>query len=209
MRRGLAVCAALLVPCLAGCEEGSSAPDAGSAATEADAGSEADAGPRDAARADADTSEPEPGPVDLVHSALWNEVEAGDDPFPPPAPVDCPRDSFGTESLGGELVFYVRTEKCSAISVRQASRADVSAGQTLRVRMFYFPLTAPDVASARLIVQLGDDVVMERELPIPSPAGRLEQEWVAASDYARGTPVTFHVDNHGENEYALIAIERL
>ena len=178
--------------------------------SEADAGVDPELDAAVEADGSADAEAPsEPEPVALVHSALWSEVAREDDPFARPEPVRCLPDSFGAEPLGGELVFYVRTEFCPALTVQQASRADLAAGQTLRARLFHFSLTAPENASAQLIVRLGDDEVLREELPIPSPQAQLELEWVSPRDYARGTPVWFHVENHGANEYVLIALERL
>jgi hypothetical protein len=176
---------------------------------EAGAAKEQDAAADDAdAAAEADASESEPEPVALVHPALWSAVEASEDPFAPAAAVPCLPDSFGEEVLGGELGFYVRTEFCPALTVRQGLRADVAQGETVHVRLFHFPLTAPEAASARLILQLGLDEVLRREIPIPSPQADLRIDWVAPADYARGTPLWFHVENHGANEYVLLAVER-
>jgi hypothetical protein len=198
----------------AACDEGVSRPAADAQVEDAqaedaqveDAASD-DAGSDAAAELDAD-SPSEPEPVALVHSALWSVVPAAEDPFAPPMPMRCPAGSFGEESLGGELVFYVSTDLCPAISVRQASRADVAAGDTLRVRLFHFPLVAPEPATALLVLRLGDDEVLREQIPIPSPQSELTREWVAEADYERGTPIVFHVENHGSNEYVLIDVER-
>ena len=73
----------------------------------------------------------------------------------------------------------------------------------------HFPLTAPEQSTARLLVQIGDSRVWERELPIPSPAAEIVEAWEADADYPAGTPVLFHVSNHGNNEYDLIGVEVL
>lgn len=176
---------------------------AGEDAAEADAES-------DAGAADADAA---PGPRALVHSALWQRVPWGEDPFDPSAgaepPVPCERAAFGEEILGGELVFFVRTERCPSLTVRQASRADLRAGETLRIRFYHFPLTAPVDSSAHLAVQIGETLVWQTELPIPSPAAEIVAEWEAGEDVPAGAPVLFHVSNHGENEYTLIGVDVL
>ena len=114
---------ALLALSGAACDEATSPADAGADAAPAadDASAAADAEPDTEPDADA----PEPESVALIHSALWSVADAADDPFAPPAPARCPAGSFGEEVLGGELVFYVSTEFCPAITVRQTSRADV------------------------------------------------------------------------------------
>jgi hypothetical protein len=185
------------------------APPSSPDAPETDA-SQADATAAEAGVEDAATEAAvDPDPRPLIHVALWKPVVGDEDPYVADAAVSCPPGSFGEEALGGELVFYVRTETCPALTVRQASREAVVEGQTVRLRLFHFPLTAPEPSQARLRVRVGDDEVYQADLPIPSPQAELSAEWTATRDYARGTPIWFHVENHGVNEYALIAIERL
>jgi hypothetical protein len=203
MRAGLLCAAALLA---AACGDAGTEPSRDASAGDAGQDASADdahAGPDDAAL----------GPRALVHSALWESVPWGEDPFDPSAgaepPSACAQGAFGEENLGGELVFYVRTEQCPALTVRQTSRAELRAGDTLQIRVYHFALTAPQNASARLIVQLGETRVWERELPIPSPAAEIVEQWEVGEDYPAGTPVLFHVSNHGNNEYTLIGLDAL
>lgn len=203
MRAGLFCAVALLAAACAdaGTEPSrdASAGDAGQDASDDDA----DAGPDAAAL----------GPRALVHSALWQRVPWGEDPFDPSEgaepPLPCAQGAFGEENLGGELVFFVRTEQCPSLTVRQASRSELRAGETLQIRVYHFALTAPENASARLIVQVGETRVWERELPIPSAAAEIVEQWEAGEDFPAGTPVLFHVNNHGNNEYTLISVDAL
>ena len=199
MSRQGAVCCALLA-LWGACADAASQPDPGA---DPDAGSPE--GEDAAAEAAADA---EREPEALAHAALWSPVDASEDPFAPAAAVRCLPDSFGEESLGGALGFYVRTELCPALTVRQALRVDIGQGDTVHVRLFHFPLTAPEPATARLILLLGTDELLHEEIPIPSGQAELRAEWVAAADYARGTPLWFHVENHGANEYVLLSVER-
>ena len=174
----------------------------GSAAQEQEAGT-----PQDAAVAE-DAAPAQPAP--LVHAALWQPLSAADDPWASDGgAASCAPESFGEEYLGGELVFYVRTDACPALTVRQPSRAPLRAGQTLEIRLYHFPLIAPEPATAVLIVQLGDTQVWQRELPIPSADEQISEHWQADDDYPAGTPVLFHVHNHGSNEYTLIGVDAL
>ena len=123
MRAALLLTAVLTQGICGACTGGGGDPVADASAT--DAGEDATDAGEDAAQADADEQDAALGPRALVHSALWQRVPWGEDPFEtsgePPAP--CVSGSFGEENLGGELVFYVRTEQCSALTVRQASRS--------------------------------------------------------------------------------------
>jgi hypothetical protein len=188
--RLLAVCAFLS---FAACDDAASEPssDAGEA--------------EDADAPDASAPLPEPGP--LVNNALWQVLNPAEDPFmESPMPL-CPPLSSGDESLGGELVYAVRTERCPSLTARQASRREVLPGDSVTIRAYHFPLTAPENATARLIVQLGEREIFRRELPIPSEASELSETFVADEGFARGTPVFFHVENHGANEYVLICVD--
>jgi hypothetical protein len=143
----------------------------------------------------------------LVNNALWQVLNPVEDPFmTSPMPL-CPPLSAGDESLGGELVFAVRTERCPALTARQTSRREVLAGDTIKIRAYHFPLTAPENATALLVLQLGEQEIFRRELPIPSEASELSESVLVEQGFARGTPLLFHVENHGANEYALISIE--
>jgi hypothetical protein len=202
MRAALLWAAALVGAACVACADAGSEPSR--AAGTADAGPDAD---------DAEGADAALGPRALVHSALWESVPWGEDPFDPSEgaepPPPCAQGAYGEENLGGELVFFVRTEQCPSLTVRQASRTALRAGDTLQIRVYHFALTAPVNASARLIVQLGETRVWEGELPIPSPAAEIVEQWQAGADYPAGTPVLFHVNNHGNNEYTLIGVEVL
>jgi hypothetical protein len=143
----------------------------------------------------------------LINNAVWQLLEWSEDPFSDGPSLPCPPLSAGDESLGGELVYAIRTERCPSLTVRQASRRAVLAGDSISVRAYHFPLTAPENASAQLVLRLGEREIFRRELPIPSDASELSETWIADDDYPVGTPILFHVQNHGANEYALIAVD--
>lgn len=148
---------------------------------------------------------PEPGA--LINNALWRIVEPSADPFARDPARPCPPGSGLDEPLGGELVYAIRTERCPSLTVRQSSRRPVLAGDTISVRAYHFPLTAPEDATALMVLRLGEQEIFRRELAIPRDASELSDTWVADQDYPQGTPLLFHVENHGENEYALIAVD--
>jgi len=66
-------------------------------------------------------------------------------------------------------------------------------------------LTAPVPGVARIGFVIGDEQVLDYSVAIPSePVFPKAPAWTAAKDYPAGTPLLFHVDNHGQNEYMLI-----
>lgn len=191
--RGIAHALSVLL-WLAACGDGadSPVPDAGAEEEDAEA---------------PDTAPPLPETGALINNALWQILDFGEDPFSDGPSLACPPLSGTDESLGGELVYAIRTERCPSLTVRQASRRAVLAGDTITVRAYNFPLTAPENATAQLVVRLGEREIFRRELPIPSDAAELSDTWTADDDYPVGTPILFHVQNHGSNEYVLIAVD--
>ena len=53
---------------------------------------------------------------------------------------------------------------------------------------------------------IGNELLWSRQVPIPSGNAFVIER--IAIDFAApvGTPILFHVDNHGDNEYALIEL---
>lgn len=55
-----------------------------------------------------------------------------------------------------------------------------------------------------MMFAVGDSMAVEYEVLIPAESRIFSEVWVADRDYPEGTPLLFHVDNHGSNEYNLI-----
>jgi hypothetical protein len=53
---------------------------------------------------------------------------------------------------------------------------------------------------------LGGDVAWQARVPIPSGSGLLSPEWLASRELPAGTPVHFHLHNHGANSWSLIEL---
>ncbi|MGB5810859.1 MAG: hypothetical protein WBG86_10030, partial [Polyangiales bacterium] len=81
---------------------------------------------------------------------------------------------------------------------------DIRAGDEIEVRGFHFALNAPFGGEAHVGFVIGDELAFETTIAIPNPSGSMGGSWVATKDFPAGTPVLFHVDNHGANEYLLI-----
>ncbi len=145
----------------------------------------------------------------LVDHEEWEEVLSVDDVFGDrPAVVDCPfgwaPEPFGAgDSLGVDLAV------CDYLTVTQPSLRDVAAGQTVRIRVYHFPLESPvPGVRAHLAIAFDREVVWERFLDIPADASVIDAEFVAGREFAAGVPIDFHVHNHGPNSYNLVWIER-
>ncbi|MDH3625077.1 MAG: hypothetical protein OEQ49_14500 [Myxococcales bacterium] len=172
----------------------------------------------------------DPGP--LVDNTQWRQTVEGEEFFGmppegatcPPPEGDCPdfetdecvdvpqtcKVSFVAECLAPFTVLAVYTESCNWITLEQPSLRPVRAGDEIEVRAFHFVLTAPFNAEARISLTLGDEMIFDETVQIPQIDGRpLDGTWTATRDFEAGTPMLFHVNNHGANEYLLIEVNVL
>jgi len=153
-----------------------------------------------------------------------------------PEPIDCPeyrwRDgecvdlagstcivSFVPECFGAFTVLAVYTRManpqlplCNWLTLEQPSLRAIQAGDQVEVRTRHAALTAPatDPATrARMSFVIGDQIAFDYNTLIPSASKFSTNVWTASKDYPAGTPLLFHVENHGSNEYMLIEVNIL
>jgi hypothetical protein len=161
-----------------------------------------DAAARDAAEVAA--AQPR-GP--LIEPDAWEIVSAADDPFPDRLPdASCPDGTHMPELLGAEPVFSVDTGDCTYITARQPALRDVVKGETLVARVWHFALYADEPAEAHVALRIGDTTVLDQTVPIPSEGGLIAVEDTAVSSFAAGTPIYFHLHNHGDNSWSLVEL---
>jgi hypothetical protein len=67
-------------------------------------------------------------------------------------------------------------------------------------------LTAPAASEAHLALQVGEHLIWEAFVPIPTDSDLLMDTWTAPADIPAGEDIYFHVHNHGNNEYNLIEV---
>ncbi len=172
----------------------------------------------------------DPGP--LVDNTQWRQTADGEEFFgAPPADATCPppegecpdfetdecvevpptcRVSFVAECLTPFTVLSVYTAVCNWITLQQPSLRTIRAGDEIEIRAFHFVLTAPFNAEARISLTLGDEMIFDEAIEIPQlESDSINGTWIATKDFEAGTPMLFHVDNHGANEYLLIEVNVL
>jgi len=146
--------------------------------------------------------------VDLVEPMLWQPQAAADDPFSDHRPdtVDC---TFGLGWLVEPRAIEVNTGTCTYGAFTQPTLAAIVKGAKISLSLYHFDLVAAEPATAHLAVLVGPHVLMEREIAIPGKANVYAIELVADFDLPEGSPVTFHLHNHGQNTWALdrLAVE--
>lgn len=170
-----------------------------------------DSGPPDVGPPDTDndtTTVPDAGEVDdaiwLIDHALWTQLDAADDPFD-----DRPADAQPCPSPGGfDIVsgsFEVDTDFCLYMTAAQPSLVDLSPGWVIEAVLWHLDLLPPEkdpeAAEAHMVVRIGDFIVWEGVIPIPNKSAFIEHQIVLDQPLPQGTPVYFHVHNHGPNSY--------
>ena len=99
-----------------------------------------------------------------------------------------------------------RVNLCNWITLTQPSLRNIRAGDQVEVRTFHDALTAPVSAEARMTFVVADQITFDFRELIPSDSAFESQTWTADRDYPAGTPLLWHVNNHGRNEYMLIEV---
>lgn len=164
----------------------------------------------------------ESGPI--IDNLLWELTADGEEffgtppdaePCPPPGP-ECPvpdgdcveitdyplcQPTFIPECLTGLTVMAVYTEQCDWVTLKQPLIREIKAGDLVETRTFHFALNLGTEAHMSLVI--GDWFAFDETLLIPQGSGAVNQVRAAPKDFPAGTPVLFHVDNHGSNEYLL------
>ena len=140
----------------------------------------------------------------LILHERWKVLDAHADPFDDRPPnVRCVPLGAAAEELSGESVLAVDTGLCDDLTASQSTLADVHEGDLLKVRLWHFELDAPAPAQAHTAITVDGEVLLDRLIPIPSPAGLITAELRAMRNIPGGAPVYFHLHNHGANTWAL------
>ncbi|HEX6243143.1 MAG TPA: hypothetical protein VFZ61_19655 [Polyangiales bacterium] len=168
-----------------------------------------DASASDAAALDAaapDVSSPAQARA-LVDHARWVLTTGADDPFMDrPPTVVCARAATMAEVLGDEPAFSVDTGSCNYVTAVQPALSAVAAGETLKVRLWHFDLTAAEPAQAHALVMLDGVYVLDERVEIPAPGGLLVKRVTAPRAIPAGALVHFHLHNHGANSWSLVEV---
>lgn len=176
-------------------ESGDAAPDAGSE-QQLDA---APAAPERDARAATRTS--------IVDHDRWWRLAASEDPFLDRLlDVRCTPAAVMAEVLADERAYGVDTGACNYLTAEQPARRAIAAGETIKVRLWHFALSAPEPAQAHAAVWVDGIPILDERVDIPGPGGLLVREHKLARSVALDAPVHFHLHNHGENSWALVEV---
>ena len=141
----------------------------------------------------------------LVVADAWRRVAFEDDPFEPPSDATCD-DARGIREnqLSLEPTLEIETTFCGWGTVTQLTTVAVHEGDPINYRVWHFELIGDTDAVVR--IRLGDWDLLDETIAQPRDAQLLAQTIASPADFPAGTPVLFHVHNHGANEYSMIEL---
>jgi hypothetical protein len=181
-----AVDAALLAPSLDSGSGDASGPDAGPAVQDggAQAGREAVLLPDD-----------------------WIPVSAAEDTFVDrPALATCSAGAVVAEFLSAERVLGIDTGDCNYVTAAQPTKRAIAIGETIKVRLWHFELSAPEPAEAHAALIIDDLEVLNEHVAIPQPGGLIVRQVHVDRPVPIGSQALFHLHNHGANSWALVEV---
>lgn len=139
----------------------------------------------------------------------WRRIDASNDPFEDrPDAVRCEPSGYGVETLQRRPAYALLTERCDYLTVRQPLRHAVDEGEHLAIQLWHFNLTAPRGGEAHLALALEGEILWETRRSIPRDSDLLTARVPAPRALSKGTPLYYHVHNHGQNEYYLFPVTR-
>ena len=84
---------------------------------------------------------------------------------------------------------------------------DLLEGDTLRLTAWWDRLASETPATGHLAVLVGGEPVWEEDVTIPGEADVRELDFEMPFDAEAGSPVVFHVHNHGYNTWRLQTLQ--
>jgi hypothetical protein len=165
----------------------------------------------DASSPDMEVTAAEPVHVPVAHNAAWILGTAETDPFPlRPEGARCGSESVSIEENNTGLWYDILTDECDHATVRQTTLAELQSGDTLLVWVWHYAMDHKG-GDFHARVALGDppQVVWENTLPVPAQSGLLYEEITLDSSWPTGSPIWFHLSNHGVNTWSLVELARI
>ncbi|MCA9665734.1 MAG: hypothetical protein KC503_09110 [Myxococcales bacterium] len=154
--------------------------------------------------------------VALLDHAKWVETKHDDDPFwaarPTPDPACAPY-SFQIEGFSPETQsIEIDTTACDYLTIGLEIPAAIKRGDTLELVAWHLRLSADGATEQNpvpgmMAVAVGSNVIWQKSFDIPSAEASYVEKLSADFDAPAGTLLTFHVHNHGNNNYNLMKVD--
>lgn len=141
------------------------------------------------------------GVADGVWPSRWTLLAPSDDPWGTHRDPEAPCDPRG---LRDETDYFeIDTRVCGAATVEQPLGVEIRAGDRLEALVWHLDLVADTPATGHVALAIGEHVLLEQDVAIPSGERLYDVRRVATFDAPAGAPVRFHVHNHGYNSWRL------
>lgn len=154
---------------------------------------------------DPDPDEPEA--VTLASYDGWVRVtDPSLDLFADQRPADAVCDDAGYLFDPLTQTLEVQTEICNYLTVAQPTLVALAPGDVITVYAFHDVLTAPDLAQGYMALAIGGQIEWEHTVAIPANPAVIEQQFTIDRALPAGTPIQYHLHNHGPNTWELAAV---
>ncbi|MEE2827753.1 MAG: hypothetical protein VX498_01075 [Myxococcota bacterium] len=150
--------------------------------------------------------ESEPATIQsLINHEAWVEVSPGLDPFDDhrPAEVECTEGGWGME----DGVFEVETDRCPYGTFTQPLLYEPLTDTPIRISLWHLGLFATPPTEGHVVVQIGDETLFQEFPAIPAESELWDWSGVPTEAHEAGSPIYFHLHNHGTNSWRLGDIE--
>jgi hypothetical protein len=148
-------------------------------------------------------------PLVIADASLWMPVNLDVDPFADQAegdPVHCRPIHYGPEIESGVLWFGIDTRECGYLTLRQPLLETLCPGDTVELRLWHFALTDTPFGYQALLSIDGTDTHWRDEVAPPATAKTVEGQFTVDKRIETGTPIYFHLSNHGTNSWGLLDV---
>lgn len=162
--------------------------------------------------------------VSLIDLQGWTLVPPERDPFvegdpneffaPPNAPAEeddrprlCDESQTQPTQFGADPAFDIDTQLgCNWATLEQPLIEDLREGDDFTLRIFYFSQLNFPAAEAQVVVKLGDDVLADERVPIPTGSGLIGYQIPSPVSATKGERALWHVGNHGDNSWNFLEL---
>ena len=144
--------------------------------------------------------------VDLASGSGWRIADEYEDPYiaARDGRKPCSITDFGEEYGGIE----VSTTYCDYATLIHPLNEAIRPGDLIELVMWHGPLVSERSAQGEINVSILGENLWSQALTIPGSAQSWHVTIEATFSAPEGTPLIFHVHNHGSNAYTLLSVRR-
>ncbi len=153
-------------------------------------------------------AEPLSLPVGLVDVTRFQLLSDADDPFDDlhQDRTRCPAPSVQIELVSGTRTLEINTTDCARATLSQPALVGLCAGDVVELKIFHLALSASDEAH-QIHLAVGQERLGALSVETPAETTFLTERFEVGRDQPEGTPVFFHLSNHGSNTWNIQNID--